>query len=221
MRMFNDNTAWEAARKDVRYTVSTLEAVGIHEKQAAAAKELLVSWDTIEASRLAAEDDLVAGNALVALRDTQLDDLVLLLAQKLRGELGRDDTPEFRRFFPEPPSEVIRLGLESELVRVKRFAVVAGEVPPPEAAVPVLATIQETITQGQQALTRREDATTQRARVSLRIQTWKENANAVRRSIANQLEAHAITSKLPSDYADRFFPAAPRSQKKPAPPPAA
>jgi hypothetical protein len=218
--MFNENTAWEAARKDVRYTVSTLEAVGIHEKQAVAAKELLASWDTIEASRLAAEDELVAGNALVALVDAQLDDLVALLAQKLRGELGRDDSPEFRRFFPEPPSEVIRLGLESELARVKRFAVVAGEIPPPEAAAPVLAAIQEMSARGQQALTRREEATTQRARVSLRIQTWKEQANAVRRSIANQLEAHAIAKKLPPGYADRFFPAVLRSQKKPAPPPA-
>lgn len=213
-RAFADDTSWDTSRRDVRYTAATLEAVAAHEKQAQVARLLLTRWDETETVRQQAEDEEVASNALVALIDFLLDNAVAQLAQKLRGEHGRDDAPGFRRYFPEAPSEVIRLGLESELARVKSFHIVATEHKPSSEVAAVLEEIKSLEARGQQALERREKAAISRARASLRIQAWKEEANSARRSVANQLEAHAIAQGLPADYADRFFPAAPARKKK-------
>jgi hypothetical protein len=220
MRAFNEDTAWAAARQDVRYTAAALDASEAHGKQAEAARVLLAKWDEAERLRQAAEDAVVAANALVALRDVQLDELVGRLAQKLRGEHGRDDAPAFRRYFPEPPNEVIRLGLESELSRIRGFFTVAAEHAPSAEVAAILKGLQELEARGRQALAQREQAATERARASLRVQSWKDEANAVRRSLANQLEAYAIERGLSADYAERFFaPTARRGgKKKPAPP---
>lgn len=215
MRTFNEETPWETARHDVRFTATTLEAVPAHDKQAKAARALLTSWKEAEMIREDAEDEEVASNALVALLNLLLDELVSKLAQKLRGEYGKDDAPEFRRYFPEAPSEVIRMGLETELARVKAFHQVAANFPPPPAVAAVLEEIKAIEARGTQAIERRKEAASGKARASLRIQTWKEEANAVRRSIANQLETYAIERKLPSDYADRFFPTTTRKKNDP------
>ena len=45
------------------------------------------------------------------------------------------------------------------------------------------------------------------AAVSLRIMGWKDDTNAVRRSVENTLDAYAIKSGLTRDYSDAFFPA--------------
>ena len=85
----------------------------------------------------------------------------------------------------------------------------------------VLKNIAAIQTQGTQALANREEAMTKRTRVSLRMQTWKEDANAARRSVENMLDAYAIDNGLPRDYSDGFFPASARrgSKKAITPPP--
>ncbi len=59
------------------------------------------------------------------------------------------------------------------------------------------------------------------ARLSLRIQTWKEDANGVRRSVENNLDAHATEQGLPRDYGDAFFPASRATKSTTAKTPAA
>ena len=57
------------------------------------------------------------------------------------------------------------------------------------------------------------------ARVALRIQPLKEDANGERRSVEAALDAHATEHRLPRDYSDAFFPRIARAEKEDACPP--
>jgi len=225
LTLFTDKTSWDNARKDTRHTAATLTASEIHRAAAKPLKELLARWNETDQERRDADDKLVDANALVAWVDARvLDPLVIELASLLLHEAKQNRLdPKFKRFFPEAPNEVVRMGLESEIKRTKAFFNVADENPPSKEGRAILARIAVAHKQGEGALKAREDATLQVARVSLRIQTWKEDANAVRRSVENQLDAHANEQGLPRDYSDPFFPSARAArgpiEKKPAPAP--
>ena len=217
MALFTDKTSWENVRKDVRHTASTLTASEVHLPVAKPLKALLTRWNETDQARRDADDQLVDANALVAWIDVRLlDPLVVELASLLLHEAKQDRSdPKFKRYFPEPPNEIVRMGLESEIKRTKVFFKVAEEVPPSKEGKAILAKIAVVHKQGEAALTAREEATLHVARISLRIQTWKEDANGVRRSVENNLDAHANGNGLPRDYSDAFFPAS-RAGKSPA-----
>ena len=111
LRLFTEETSWEQARKDLRYTVKSLEARRKHEALVKPLASLLGRWSAIEEERRASDDALVDANAVVAALDEELDEAVFRLVSRLLQELGHDTAhPTFKAYFPEPPSEVIRLG---------------------------------------------------------------------------------------------------------------
>jgi hypothetical protein len=209
LTLFTDKTSWENARKDVRHTSATLTASEVHLAVAKPLKALLTRWNETDQERRDADDKLVDANALVAWIDVRLlDPLVIELGSLLLHEARQDRSdPKFKRYFPEPPNEIVRMGLESEIKRTKAFFHVAEEAPPSKEGKAILAKIAAVHKQGEAALAAREEATLQVARISLRIQTWKEDANGVRRSVENNLDAHANGHGLPRDYSAAFFPA--------------
>lgn len=226
LRMFDDGTGWDAARKELRWTASALRAEG-QAKLDEACRKHLAQWVERDTERRDAEDAEVDANALVATRDARLDRAYRSFEEQCGHDFGRDSA-EYRALFPEPPNEVIALGLESELVRLGPLLGAAREKQKALSAdaKKKLAAVQKAMNEGKAALTAREEATLGLGRVRLRLQTWREDANALRRSVHNQLETHALAQKLPRDYADGFFPPSPRVRKKkdkPAPeaPPAA
>lgn len=218
MRLFNDNTGWEAARKSVRHTAAMLGASETHAGAAKALRQLLARWTTIDQERRDADDALVDANALVAWVDTQaLDPLVKELGSLLLHEARQDRKhPAFKRYFPEPPNDVVRLGLESEIERTKAFFDVAEEAPPSKEAKALLAKMRAVHARGAEALTARAEAAANVARVALKMTTWKEDANGARRSIATMLDAHANERGMKRDYASAFFPDAPAAKAKKA-----
>lgn len=223
LTLFTDKTSWENARKDVRHTAATLSASEVHLASAKPLKALLTRWNDTDQERRDADDKLVDANALVAWIDVRLlDPLVTELGSLLLHEVKQNRSdPKFKRYFPEPPNEIVRMGLESEIRRTQAFFSVAEEVPLSNEGKALLAKIAAVHKQGEAALTAREEATLHVARISLRIQTWKEDANGVRRSVVNKLDAHANEKGLPRDYSDAFFPASraakPKAPSTPAP----
>lgn len=213
MQLFTEETPWEKARKDVRFTASALDAHGGHDRLAKPVRAILVEWNAIDQLRRDADDGLVDGHAVVKAVDALLDRLVIRLAARLRLDENEGGNT-FGKFFPEPPSDVVRLGLESEIARTQKFHVVAGEVGASPEVRAILQQIVETEVRGTAVLSAREKAVAEVARVSLRIQTWKEKANAARQSVENQLDAHAIKQGLGRDYADEFFPTSAKSSRK-------
>ena len=215
LRVFSDQTGWEQARKDTRFTAARLDARKRHAALSKPLRGLLAQWATTDQERRDADDAVVDANALVSALDEDLDEAVTTLVSRLLYEANQNEQdPTFKAFFAEAPSEVIRLGLESEIARTKEFAIVAAERTVSKEIKAILKTIANLHSDGTTALKARESAYATVARISLRIQTWKENANAVRRGADNALDAWAIANGKERNYSDRYFPAGARAPKK-------
>jgi hypothetical protein len=214
-RLFTEDTSWEQARKDVRYTVKSLDSRHRHQQLLKPLETLLTRWKTVDDERRAADDELVDANAMVNALDHELDEAVYRLVSRLLKEADGDTSnATFLAYFPEPPTEVIRLGLESEIVRTKQLFEVAEERGASPEVRAILKQIGELQRRGDNALRARVDAFVMVSRADLHVQDWKESANAARRSVANVLEAYALKNHLPRGYSESFFPASARSTKK-------
>ena len=218
MRLFDEGTSWEQARKDTRYPAARLDAKKRHAPLSKSLRALLAQWNTTDQERRDADDAVVDANALVSAIDEELDDTIGLLVARLLYEAGNDPAnATFKTYFPEPPNEVIRLGLESEIARTKELVHVAEEKKASKEVWAILKAVAEIEKRGTEALAARVEAYTGVSRGALRIQTWKENANAARRGVEAALETWAVANGKPRGYADAFFPAAPRAKKKATP----
>ncbi|MEZ4297498.1 MAG: hypothetical protein R3B70_21230 [Polyangiaceae bacterium] len=214
LRMFSDKTPWDEARKDTRSTAAALEASDEHGALAKPLRALLGQWKALETEREDTDDAMVDANAIIRRLDAMLDREVNNLAAQLLVENNRDTSAAgFRRFFPEAPSEVVRLGLASEIERTGKFDKVASELGASKEVKAILKRIEGLRTRGTPALQGREKVAETRGRVSLRISVWKDDANHARRSIYAALEQYAVENRLPRGYADEFFPVG-RSTKK-------
>jgi hypothetical protein len=215
LRLFTDETSWEQTRRDVRHARAALAATGDHANLANAMTKLLASWSSLDAERIEADDALVDANALVRYWDSQLDELVARLAARVIADHGKGSS-EYLALFPEAPATIVRLGLESEIARVKKFDVVAKERKLSKGVQELLAQIGKVVTDGSKVLAARVTAAEGSARVALRVAAWKEDANAARRSVAISLDKWALENGAGRDYSHAFFPAAKTSKKKPA-----
>lgn len=215
MREFDEKTSWEGGREEVLYTASVLDAAGAHDKLKRAVALQLERWNAVEKTRRAAEDGVVAANALVSWADHVLDNAVRAFANELLRDAGGDSSKRsFAAYFPEAPSEVVRMGLEAEVERCERFDAVAEKVPLSKTAGAKLAAVNAAITAGRAALTRRREAYTARAQASLDVASWKESANATRVSVFVQLQSWAVEHEEERAYADRFFPVRANARRK-------
>ena len=212
MQLFDEKTGWEAGRKSVRFTTARLAADPAHAKLVKPFRGLLAEWNATDQERRDADDAVVDANALVAYCNDHLDAITGRFVRQLRNDFG-DNHPAVGRFFPEAPSEVISLGLESQIARSKDFFLVAEQVALGPEAKAILDEIAASMKQGSAALAAREGAYTAAARVSLKTQTWREKANAARRSLENVLDGWAIAHHEARDYPDRFFPASAKNKK--------
>ncbi len=221
MREFDDKTTWEGGRDDCVFLLAVLEAAGAHEKQRKAIAVHVERWNAIEVARRASEDGIARANAGVSWCDHLLDTTVRKLADESEHESRSTGDGAFARYFPEPPSEVIRMGLEAEIERCAEFEVVAKAIPQSKTLAEKHEAVRKAMEAGRGAIERRRAAYTASAQSSLDIAIWKEAANATRVSIFVQLQAWGLEHGMDRSYADRFFPAksAGKSKaKKPAPP---
>ena len=107
MQLFQMDTGWMMAREDVRFTVATVRAAGVHHKLLGPFQGVLASWSTIDGERQAAEDVLDDANALVTWLDGTLDEAVKRVVARLVSACDNDRKhPMFVAFFPEAPSAV-------------------------------------------------------------------------------------------------------------------
>ncbi len=223
LRMFTDETGWESSRKDVRFTNTGVRLVLAHAALVKPLAMLLADWLVIDQARREADDALVDCHAGVATWNVCLDSWVGKLSSRLLYECGDKPTSTtFQRYFPEVPSEVIRMGLETEIERANNFHDVAKELGASKEVTSILTEIATAQASGKTVIETRKEAAAAVGRVSLRMHIWKENANQARRGIEAALETYGVANGLERGYADNFFPApkkAKKSSKKTAPTP--
>ena len=109
LRLFSEQTSWEQARRELRFTRARLLADETHAKHAKPLSDLLVQWNTIDQERRDADDQVVDANASVEAVNEKLDTQVGGLATQLRYDLDQpgtraDDHPTFKAFFSITPS---------------------------------------------------------------------------------------------------------------------
>ena len=164
-------------------------------------------------------EELVAQAAIMA-ADNALDDWVHALDIAL-AHIVADDTesPRYRRYFSTAPSLIIRMGLESELGRVRGWTdSLASE---PEKELQDLGTkLRTLVAQGDAALEARRKAAASRTDHRVRsISTLIDDINNARLSLYGTLAKKAADLRLPRDWPDRFFQHTSRAAKT-APQPA-
>jgi len=110
------DTYWE----ELIFTEARLSGDEQASELAPAFKDLLGRLGTVRDGQLAAWHEEVSAQAAVAAADDRLDDLVRTLAKALLRVVDDDvKSPRYLRYFATTPSSIIRLGLESEIARVR------------------------------------------------------------------------------------------------------
>lgn len=207
MQKFNANTGLLAGRRSLLFTEAALAASGRHERAAKTLGQHLGRWSGVWEARRDAEDAITRGNARVAWCDFTLDRAVTSFANELlRDAGGKSSHKDFQAFFPEPPSEVIRLGLQAQIARCESLFVVASKRKLSARAAAALKSVRDAMTHGEQALATRREAYVRQAEAALDAQSWREGAEAARQGLYVQLQAWALENGENRSYADRFFP---------------
>ena len=220
MRLYAANDGLDAMRLDARQTRSMLKASNVHLPLTKPLDRLLDRWVVLDALQREAADAVADSHALTAWLDLHLDGVTRRLVGQLLADTGNNrDHRTFQVFFPEAPSETIRLALESQLDASTHFSTAAEEVGASKAVRAIVKEIAAIDVKGRMALKAREAAVLASATVALKIDTWRADANGVRRGVETALDDHANKSGLNRDYAGRFFPSPRATTTKPAAPP--
>lgn len=219
MQRFNEKTTWVNARETTLFTAATLRASARHEKQAKALEAQLAKWDAIDRARQAAADRVTRAHALIAWSDYALDFALKAFANELlRDAKGDANDKLFRAYFDEAPSEVIRLGVESELARIEPMFATSEKVKLSKTAASALALVKTATVAASKAIVERKAAFAEQASVALDMASWKESTDAARVSIHVQLQSWAVDNGEDRLYAERFYSSPERKSKRKATP---
>ncbi len=206
-----DDTVWDA--------LVFFEARSLHDLNAADLAPLvapfLVRCETVRTDRyVVRRGELIAQAAVAAANDT-LDDTVSAVDEGMQRVVDRNrDAARYTRYFTSNPWIIIRLGLQSELAKVRGW--VASLKSEPETQLRQLGdTLEKNVKAGDAAVQGRIDAAAKRADHRVReIVTLIDDVNALRLSLYGTLVTRAAERKLPKDWPNRFFRRAERSPKQ-------
>lgn len=222
IRTIRDDESSEAIWEELVFTEARLLGDDQAKGFAPTISALLVRVEQMHGGQLGLRREVATAQAQVDAVDDQLDDWVRALDTALLTIVNQDaQSPRYRRYFSATPSATIRLGLESELARVRSWA--GSLATEPEPALQQLgAALSKLVTTGDAALERRRQAATARTDHRVRsITTLIDDINGARLSLYGQLILKATELHLPTDWANRFFRRTSRSPKvQPAPAPA-
>lgn len=219
MQRFRENTSWSGSRETTLFTQAALHASRRHNKQAKALDAQLTKWNAVDEARRDAADRVTKAHALIAWCDYALDAALKDFANELlRDAKGDANDKNFRAYFEEAPSELIRLGIENEITRTEPMFATSEKVKLSKSAAAALARVKSAVEAGKKAVAERKTAFAQQALVALDIASWKEATDHARVSIHVQLQSWAVENGEDRAYAERFFPSPERKTKAKAPP---
>lgn len=204
--VLSEKLSIESYWEELVYTEARLAGDAQAQPYAPAFKDLLVRLGTVRDGQLAAWQEEVSAQAAVAATDDRLDDWVRALAKALLRAV-RDDlkSPRYLRYFASSPSSIIRLGLETEIARVRGWTEsLAGE--PEKELQDLAAELRGIVTQADQVIERRRQAAASRSDHRVRVITSLiDDINSARLSLYGSLTKQAADQGLPRDWPDRFF----------------
>lgn len=211
--------------EDLEFTEAALSADEDAKDLAPAFQAEIDVWEAVFKKERAGRRGVVRAEALVAVRNAQLDDRTTRFGAAVLAEAGGNRKSSFfRRFFSVAPSQLVRRPLRKQCEDTLHL--VLAELAKLDPAHPLqghadpLKTLAETALQ---ALDDRNKAKADRSVRNNDVDEWKEGVNTLR------LSTYAELLKITADkghgraWADSFFqsdPGEPAAEEPTAPPPA-
>lgn len=182
---------------------------------AATMGELVERCESVRTGQYKAWRAEIVAQANVAAADDNLDDTVDGIDEGLQHAEGRDrSSKRYKRYFALAPHAVIRLGLESQLGKVRGWPESLKTEPEKELR-KLGETLLKNVDAGDAALAGRRTAAAQRADHRVReIARLIDDVNAARLSIYGTLVTRGAELKLAKDWANRFFRRTVRAPRK-------
>jgi hypothetical protein len=200
------------------YTQARLLADENAKDLAPAFEKLIARCDAVESGQRACWRQEIIVQADVDAADDGLDDVVADAERTLDHVVkGDHDDPRYRLYVKGGVSDIIRLGLQSEIERVRPWVKSLGEEPEKDfkAHAKELAT---RVKDGETALEARSSAAAETAKHRAReIDRFVDDVDAARLSAHAALVQRSVKLKLARTWADRFFRHATRAKRVAAP----
>jgi hypothetical protein len=218
MELYNEGNGWDAMHDDLLFTSGMLLASGTHAPLARPLEAHLAKWDALDVDGTQADRDVVKANARVAWVNLDLDGRTTRYGAQLLVDCGGNrGSATFKRFFPVPPNEITRLGLDSQLKAMEKFPTLADEIDLPKASAAAVKQVIAVFEPGREAVAARTEANLGTTRASVKQAAWRDEANALRRAVETALDDYANKQNLPRGYSAGFFPSQKKGPAKAAP----
>lgn len=192
---------------EMEFTEAALRADEHAAEFAAGFDEEIAGWNEVFQRERAARREVIRGDALVAVRNGQVDDVTLRFGALALVEANRDrKSPLFRKFFPTAPSEFVRGALRKQCERTRD--VIVPEINKlPEGS--MLKPFGDLLSKGAKAalaaLTARSKAQGEAASVASDVLEWKEGINRLRTTTHAELIKVATEQRLGRAWVEMFF----------------
>lgn len=196
------DTVWE----ELVYTEARLSEDALAADLAPVFQELLAQLETARHGQREAWRREVVAQARVDAANAALDASTTRLGVRLLAAVeGQRESPRWRRYFKEGPSDVVKLALGRQVERVRGWpASLAAE--PEESVRALAAELTARIGAGDAALRSRAEAAAARADQRVReVLTLVDDVNAARMRTMGSLLQRAAERGLPRDWAESFF----------------
>lgn len=192
---------------DLTYLEAALSADPDAADLAAAVEEQIGQWDEVFAKERAGRRAVTRADAVVAVRNTELDRTTTRFAATALLEAGQDrNSPQFKRFFKSPPSALVRSNLrkQCEYTRDVILTEIAG-VPAKSPLKPYAASLDKGLKAALVALDDRARAHGDRATGGTLIVEYKEGVNNLRTSTHAELIKRGVAKGFGRGWAETFF----------------
>lgn len=192
---------------ELEYSEAGLAADPDASELAAAFSEEITAWGEQFAAERASRRDVTRAEAVVAVRDWQIDRLTQRFAGQVLVEASGDrKSATFRRFFPIPASEFIRIALRKQCERTRDVVVAElQKVDTKSLLWPYLAQFEAVVSATFEALDLRAHARGRRGTASHDTDEWKEGVNSLRLTTYGELLKIAAAKGYPRAWAETFF----------------
>jgi hypothetical protein len=208
---------------DLDYSEAALSADEEAAELASPFRDEIEAWDGVFKGERQSRRSVIRSEAVVAVRNGQLDRYTLRFGASVLGEAGGDRKGTFfRRFFSVAPSQFVRQSLRKQCERTLHVMLVELEKLEPKHPLRVHAAPLEGFAKAAlAALDARSKVKAERGIAANDVDEWKEGVNALRLTTYAELLKIAAEKGYGRAWADAFFPSdAGGATEAPEPPPA-
>jgi len=202
--------------EELEFTEVALSSRAETKDLAGSFRDELESWERIFKRYREARHAIVHAEAIVAVRDQELDEITTSFGRALLAEVKGDrKSTLFRRFFSDSPSEFVRKPLRKQCEDTRdRIVPELNHLPDGSPLKAYARPLAEAAQRAIDALDARAKIRADRASVALDVEEWKEGVNRLRVSTYAALLQIGNEKGLGKPFAKSFFRAAKRATSK-------